>query len=519
MIIGNPNINKNMVFAGFITGIFLLAGLARPNACAQPDKGDLTYKDANLILIAINNIGVEHMSLYGYSRKTTPELDAWSKNALVFDGVYTPASWTLPVMTTFFTSLYPYTHGIANRSFENSLSPKTEIFPYFLRSHGYNTVAFTGGLDNSKFFSHMWGFNFIADNPAYTGFKVTLKQAGEWLSRKPRKKFFLFIQGYDAHAPFTPPKKFRGIFSNPAGKDITINPDLTYRGFEDHGGQYWANYFIPEDGADNGLRKKWKITPLVEITRDDIDYMRDLYDEEVLSVDAQVANFLRSLDKNLLKNTIIIVFSEHGEMFAKHGRFGRAGTLRGVLYDDVVHVPLMIKLPGQKGRRITGLVQIVDMMPTLLELLGIPGPGNLQGKSLIPLIKGQGPVNDYIYAGASYNLTRITEKRLYMNPSINESIRSADWKLIHEIIYEEDHTGLPRSEKLGVKSETFELYDLKNDPNEFSNVFDKYPRTANALREKLEKWAQDCKNSSNYGAVTSKIPDGIIDDARKNGYW
>lgn len=502
-----------------IAGLFLIAGFAQPRACAQPDNGGLSYKDANLILIAINNVGVEHMSLYGYSRKTTPKLDAWSRNALVFDDVYTPASWTLPVMTTFFTSLYPYTHGIANRSFDNMLSPKTVILPYFLRSHGYDTAAFTGGLDDSKCFSHMWGFNFIADNPAYTGFNVTFKQANEWLKRNSSKKFFLFIQGYDAHAPFTPPKRFRGVFSDPAGKDITINPNLTYRGFEDHGGQYWANYFIPEDGADNGLRKKWKITPLVKITRDDIDYMRDLYDEEVLSVDAQAADFLNSLDKDLLKNTLIIVFSEHGEMFAKHGRFGRAGTLRGVLYDDVVHVPLMIKLPQKNGGRVKGLVQIVDMMPTILDLLGIPGPPDLQGRSLIPLIKGQGPVNDYIYAGASYNLTRITEKRLYMNPSINESIRSSGWKFIHEIIYEEDRTGLPRAEKLGVKSETCELYDLKNDPNELSNVLDKYPQTANALREKLEKWAQDCRNLSNHTAVTSKIPDRIIEDARKNGYW
>lgn len=508
-----------MLITRIISILFLAVTLGQACSQAQPDPVAYDYEDFNLILIAINNIGVEHMSLYGYSRQTTPKLDAWAKNALVFDDAYTPASWTLPVMTTFFTSLYPYTHGIANRSFDNALSPETVVLPDLLRSYGYDTAAFTGGLDNNKVFSHMKGFNHIADNPAYTGFKITFKQASDWLRRNSGKKFFLFIQGYDAHAPFKPPKKFKGVFSDTAGKKITINPDLTYRGFEDHGGQYWAHYFIPEEGAYNGLRKRWKITPPVKITRDDIDHLRDLYDEEVLSVDSQTASFLDSLGKGLLKNTIIVVFSEHGEMFAKHGRFGRAGTLRGVLYDDVVHVPLMIKLPGQKGRRITGFVNMADMMPTILDLLGIPAIKNIQGLSLIPLMKDQTQINDHIYAGAAYNLTKIREKKLYMNPNVNESIRNADWKLIHEIIYEQENPKIPRSEWLNIKSETYELYHLASDPDELTNVLDKHPQMATALCQKLKKWSEDCRSFSNHAAVTSKIPDGILEDARENGYW
>ncbi len=93
------------------------------------------------------------------------------------------------------------------------------------------------------------------------------------------------------------------------------------------------------------------------------------------------------------EKTIIIILSEHGEMFAKHGRFGRAGTTRGTMYDDVIHIPLIIKLPHSSGERVEGLAQIIDIMPTLLDILGIHPALEIQGRSLLPLIGAKADIN------------------------------------------------------------------------------------------------------------------------------
>jgi len=524
MITGSRNTNKLTFLTGIIASLFFILSTGSDCIYAQQNTDDSPYKDFNLILIAINNVGAQNMSLYGYHRKTTPGLDEWAQNALVFENTYTPVSWTLPVITTVFTSLNPYTHKVMDRYLENTLSPDIKILPQIFQANNYATAAFTGGLDNNKIFGHMQGFTTIGNNPSFTHFTVTLKQAKRWLSKNLKRKFFLFIHGYDAHPPFKPPRRFRGVFSNPKGRKISINPAFTYRGFRSTDGQYWAKCIETQDplNPNEGNKQKDKITILksVLLTQADIDYLHDLYDETILSIDSQVKRFLDSLEQDLLKKTIVIVFSEHGEMFAKHGRFGRVGTIRGTLYDEAVHVPLMIKLPGQGSRRITGLVQLIDLMPTIMEMLDIPIPCKVQGKSIMPLINRNQPINDYIYSGATYNFMGGFNRLFFMYPTLNESIRDFDWKLIHEIVFSADTYGsLSDNYKLKTKEETFELYDLKNDPNELKNVTNEYPEKTKELTDRLNQWSKGCRIFNPYNASTKKIPEGMVKDAQEHGYW
>jgi len=503
-----------------------LIAIASGQSCiyAQQGQDARTYKDFNIILIAINNIGVEHMSLYGYSRETTPKFKLWAKDALVFENAYTPASWTLPVITTVFTALNPYTHKVMDRYLKNTLSGDIKTLPQILAYNGYATAAFTGGLDDNRIFGHMRGFSQTDNNPSFTGFSVTLKQARGWLSRNSRKKFFLFIHGYDAHPPFTPPRQFQGAFSAAKGKDITVKPGFTYRGFRKFDGRYQAYCINREDplhpNINNANIDPEELFPRVVLTQDDVDYLTALHDETILSVDSQVTRFLNSLNKDLLKKTIIIVFSEHGEMFAKHGRFGRVGTIRGTLYDDVVHIPLLIKIPGMSARRITGMVQLIDIMPTILDLLNIPLYSRVQGRSLVPLIKHDRAVNDYVYSGAAYNFAGGPKRPFSSYPSINESVRDPDWKLIHEIFFSADTYGQFSDDlPLKVREETFELYNLKNDPNELNNVLNAYPEKAKELASRLADWSKECGGFSPFKASTQKVPDEMIKDAQKHGYW
>lgn len=453
-------------------------------------------KDCNVIMISLSNVSAEHMSLYGYERVTTPHLDAWAKDAIVFENAFTQSSWTLPVGVSLFTSLYPYSHGVTDRYENNVLSENIKTFPEILRENGYATAAFTGGLDYSKTFGHMRGFNEIVqegddvDWPTdFAGLSTAFLRAQEWLKKNEENKFFLFVHGYDTHCPFIPPEKFIGVFSKNK-KDTTIDTSQCLRGYRNNEkGEYKASYFKDEQQE-------------VTLTQNDIDFLKDSYDEEILSVDSLVADFLQNLDEETVQKTIIVIFSDHGEMFAKHGRFGRAGAIRGTLYDDVLHVPLMIKIPQQTGVRVNKLAQIIDVMPTVLEVLDVHGDIGAQGKDLM-----SENANDHVFSGSEFNVGIFNST--YKQKSVNEAVRDYEWKLIHEVKF---------SDSGFVEDETFELYDIKNDKDELHDVINDRPDIADGLKSILNEWRVELKKIRS-GGKTEKVPDGLSEEARKRGYW
>lgn len=477
------------------------------------------YKDYNLLIVSITNIGTDHMSLYGYKRKTTPGLAKWSADALVFEDAFTPASWTLPVGTSLFTSLYPYSHHVMGRTRNVELSRKMETLPEILKKNGYKTAAFTGGLDYMSAAGHMRGFLVAPNNPPFSKFATTIPQASQWLSRNSGSKFFLLVHGYDPHPPFLPSPKSKGMFSSALAAKATVDTAYTYRGYtdvKDKTDNMTVYYHEPRPvGAGKSAYKVNSSEKSTVLTKTDMEYLEALYDETVYDVDLQVSAFLDSLDKKMLEKTIVIVLSEHGEMFARHGRFGRAGAIRGALYDDVAHVPLMVRLPGIKGRRIAGLAQIVDYMPTITALLGLSAPAGIQGTSLLPLIEQGKQVNDYVYAGTKYNAYMPETYQPYQLASVNEFVRNKNWKLIHEVIYP---SGWERK-KAGADTEIYELYDLKNDPGESNNLFLKKPEVAEPLRKKLESWSSETRRFSNQAPILKKLPDDILEKAKQHGYW
>jgi arylsulfatase A-like enzyme len=225
-----------------------------------------------------------------------------------------------------------------------------------------------------------------------------------------------------------------------------------------------------------------------------------------------VGEFLNSLDKKILNSTIILIFSEHGEMFAKHGRFGRAGTIRGTLYDDVVHIPLIIKTPKRQTKKVRGLVQIIDIMPTILDILDIPFSQEIQGKSLVPLINRNKSVNEYVYAGLEFNINRPRPHPFYPNQSINESIRDHKWKLIREVKF-------PNPNENKQIEETFELYDLQQDPDELTNLADEFPDITKDLKKKLSQWVKWSKEFITVQPSTKEVSEELLRDAREHGYW
>lgn len=495
----------------------LVAALALlPTMCraAGPDELSGRFKDYNVILISITNVGAKHMSLYGYERPTTPELDAWAKDAFVFDHAYTHASWTLPVAVSLFTSLYPYTHRIYQRDVHNELDAHIKTLTEILRDHGYSTAAFTGGLDYFAGFSHMRGFHDRSRNPNFVGFAVTADEASRWLAAHRGKKFFLLVHSYDAHCPYLPAPPFKGRFTGSLESKITIDPTLCVRGMRSSK-DYTAEYFGGCPQFPRPAKCSDKTGQKVRLTQDDIDYLRGSYDEKIEQEDSLLGSFLASLPADVRDKTIVLVESEHGEMFAKHGRFGRAGTRRGTLYDDVVHVPLIVKLPGVAGRRVKPLAQLVDVMPTLLDLLGLPAGEPLQGSSLVPTLLRDSPVHDYVYAGAPYNLQGAWDNEFSLW-SRDEAVRDERWKLIHEVSVNMDKAKAQGREPK--PDETFELYDTSSDPDEGRNVAAEHPAELARLTGRLEAWAKAATSVAKTPA-TRKAPEELLRKAREYGYW
>lgn len=503
-------------FAAVLAGVSLLLWPSR--AATAPPEG--AYTGYNVILLSLGNVGAQHMSLYGYERRTTPRLDKIAKNALVFEQALSPASWTLPVAASIFTALHPYSHKILHRHHQNVLDPDIRTLPEVLRDDGYRTASFTGGVDYYKGFSTMRGFQETDSNPNFTGLGTSLRQARDWLSRNDKKKFFLFIHGYEAHCPFTPDDSVRGTFSDPRKKGVTVDDTRCVRGtWKPRWGRFETYYSSRCPQVNHAEPCANKSQERVYLTPTDLNHLQNLHDEAILSLDAKVAAFLSSLDKSVQDRTIVVVLAEHGEMFAKHGRFGRAAAIRGTLYDDVVHVPLMILIPGVPGRRVPGLVELGDLAPTLARLLGVRLPHRIQGKDLSPLIWGGTSVHDFVFAGLPF----MRQPPPFQLMSINESIRDREWKLLREVTYPQEDWSSALRRLLGLPPkkprEDLELYHLANDPDESLDLTATHPEMVRRLSKELETRVANAKAFNPHTPKTRPMPKRLQEDARRHGYW
>ncbi|MBI5244435.1 MAG: sulfatase-like hydrolase/transferase [Elusimicrobia bacterium] len=491
--------------------IVLLLSLSLQAGCrtmpARPAPAPAS-SNHNLLIISLANVSASRMSLYGYARKTTPKLDEWARQAWVFEQASTHASWTLPVGVSLFTGLYPYSHKIMIRDLENVLPPEVETLPEALRDAGWKTAAFTGGLDYYPGFSHMRGFRTAPDNPNFTGFRTTLAQAKEWLAENGDHKFMVFIHGYDTHCPFTPSRGFAGTFSGGRGKDVSVTTGLCAWGTQTGPDEFRASYFHDCADVENSSHMcgAWQKND-VRLTMNDVRNLSDLYDEKILETDSLVGDFLASLDKEAKEKTIIVIFSEHGEMSARHGQFGRAGAARGTHYDDILHVPLLIRFPGAPGRRVSGLTQLIDVMPTLLEALRLPIPQQVQGVDLAPLAKDGTSVNEYAFAATNYNIL----------PNLTESVRDLRWKLIRE--FSAGRFGPKADAPPKPPSETVELYDLAEDPDELHNLAEARADVVRRLQARLALWAAQTKAANPKRPRTQELPGSLLPAARQRGYW
>ncbi len=431
------------------------------------------------------------MSSNGYFRPTTPNLDKLAKESLVFDNAFGHSSWTLPESMSIYTGLYPYQHGIMNRYDGSKLPAAVPTLIDILNSNGYKTAAFTGGFDynlqfgltnrfneyeecakgaQQPFYPRQSGPRVTVGPSQYGEFNCTIPKAIEWLKTNFNKKFFLHVQGFDAHCPFS--QKGGYIYDN------------DYTGSIDYSDCLWTfdrtnpvikngKTFYPVYSAKTGT------SSAVLLGERDIDHLIAVYDEAITFADGLIGQLLYEVQNMGLDNKTIIAFtSEHGDMFGKHGRFMRGGPLRGTFYDDVLHIPLIIKHPKIAPKRLDGLAEHVDLVPTLLDFLGLRLQSDAPGKSLNPLIFQNKEINSYVYAGSEF--TPADNNPYFFKKTKVDAIRNKQWKLIQETIFD--------SAMQNNHLQTVELYDIVNDKEELYNLASTKKSIVNDLNSKLSSW-------------------------------
>ena len=375
-----------------------------------------------IILISLDTLRADHLGIYGYHRDTSPHIDAFAKESIVFECAVVQSPWTLPSQMSIMTSLYPSSHGVKNRN--QRLAEKHVTLAELLRDGGYQTAAFADGAFMKGLYGFKQGFG-IYDGDQWIGIARILPKAKKWLAKNKSDPFFLFIHCYDIHDPYTPPPPYNRIFH-----------DFTYTG-----------HFHPS--TKNMQAAAWKG---LKLSDEDLHHIKALYDGSIRYTDEKIGEFLSYLqDTGLKDNTLIIITSDHGEEFKEHGSF-----LHWKLYfRPNLHVPLIMRIPHypEKEFRINELVQSIDILPTILDIAELPSHPKAQGRSLLPLIKRR------------KTILHRSPWRIFYPFSEDEKISFAEHKEIkgkrrHDYSVIKDRYQLIYN----FKSKSFQLFDLKNDP-------------------------------------------------------
>lgn len=445
---------------------------------------DYSAKDLNVILIVFNTLRAKNVGVYGYKRDTTPNIDKFAKENVLFKQAYAPWTMTSPALVSILTGQYPHTTGIMRESsqiFPENLTSIAEI----LKQNGYKTFGIASNPNTGKEFNFDQGFDEFIDilpegdwlgiNSKHT--EKETNKAIELITKYRDDKFFLYLHYLDPHGPYTPPQPY----------DLKYVEDSYF---------YKYNKFLPitNQGALDVV-PEYAVPNYQNINKTNmiyVDYLISQYDGEVNFIDYNIKILLNKLKElNLDKNSLIILMSDHGSSLGEHDYWFGHGNFA---YDASSHVLLTMSYPKllPKNKITDEPINTINVIPTILDILNIPISKNMEGKSLLPLILNNKKIDEYVYGEGGRNQDYIT------------TIRDKKWKFIKNGDYIKDEkTGelsyrymvLPKitiNESGLFGSEVtwpiYELYDIENDPLETTNLIDQEPEIADKLMTQLYKW-------------------------------
>ncbi len=461
------------MFAGELSsarGLIVLSVLAATGACDSgpdpmvpvepPPTAGIT--GGPIIVVTIDTLRADHLGAYGYVRETSPNLDALAREGILFEQAYSTAGTTRPAHASIFTSLYPMQTGITSnqQSVAASGARRGSFLQEELLALGYETGGFVSATPVKAQSGLDAGMETWAEPargvPQRPGSETT-DLALEWLASRTGSAFFLWVHYFDPHSPHESPEDVSDV----------LGPSDVLADFQRERGL----------GLDPGLA-----------------FLNDAYDGEIRFVDGEVARLLDAVrEGGWYDDATIVVVSDHGEGLGQHDRLGH-----GRIYQEILHVPLIMKFPGQfelHGTRQSSPVSVVDVVPTLVETLELE-----VGADFVAQFEG---VNAFDAAARGRQLfaQRTSRSRPDIwGPGEKFVIFDGRWKL-HESTQVDD-----------------ELYDLLEDPHELTNVLAQNPGVGDRMRDQLGLLLERFSVSDMRLNSDSEVPDEILNELRALGY-
>ena len=412
-----------------VLALMALAGCARP------------APRLNVVLIVVDTLRADHLGVYGYERATSPGIDLWASQGVVFDHAFANSPWTLPTFGSILTGRIPTAHGAGRplseqvrrpSGFKNRgpLSSTVPTVPEALAGAGYATAAFTANPFLKESFGLSRGFT-TYDNSSDRGAGEVVDRSLEWLERNEQTPFFLLVHMMDPHLPYKAPPSVRGRFA----------------------------------GSDDGDLAGWSVERIRRRVKDLEDEQRERliasYDEEILFVDQQIDRLLAALRKSEhWDQTLVVLTSDHGEELFDHGYFEHGHSV----FDELLRVPMIVWGPGIEPGRDETPVSTVDVAATILSVAVDDFEGELDGLSLWK----------HLSRGARIPRRALFAEQVLYGPERRTVI---DWPLKLVVVEADDGR---QSRKA--------LYDLSLDPEEKQNLVQERRREVSELEQQLERF-------------------------------
>ncbi len=445
----------------------------------------MTTQKPNIIMVVLDTLRPDHLSCYGYPKRTSPNLGQIAAEGALFTRCFSVAPWTLPSHASMFTGTYVSQHGLERG--DEKLSQEMTTLAELLQREGYLTAGFSSNIWVSELTGLSRGFEYFRNAkkiPYQDVKKLNLlqkvikeiylryffkrydfgaREINTMLTRFFRRvwrrdrPFFLFINYLETHLQYKPPARYQSFF---------LNGEQRRRAKE-----------INQDAA------KFNVGA-VSMSDDDLEILAGLYDAEIRYVDARLGELLAILRRlRILDNTLLIVTSDHGENLGDHGLMDHQYSL----HDTLIHVPLIVRYPEvfHPGSVIERPVQTVDFLPTVAGLLGLEDgalpDAQMQGKSFLHDVNGE--VERDVFAEYLTPRTQVLER---VAPQQEWARLGASLRAIRT----------ERFKFIAASDGNDKLYDLKNDPGENDNVLSFFPEIAEKLGQRLSAWVEAIQQTS-----------------------
>jgi len=391
-----------------------------------------SQKRPNLLVICVDALRADHLSCYGYERKTSPNLDTVAQKGLIFEKAMSPCSWTLPATASILTGLYPNTHGVLGNT-RNYLVNSITTLPEFLVWKGVSTAAFSANALVCSAINFNQGFE-LFDEVCESAEGVNADLFA-WLESCGSNRFFGYVHYMEPHSPYSAPGDHR---------------------------QHFDPEYVETRDFSGALPERWRAGKVEKtFTQEEAEHLVNLYDSEIYYWDLQFKRLLDHLEKlSILNKTIIVVTADHGEEFFDHKGLGHGLTL----YDEVIHVPLIIIDPRmRKGQRVSDYLEITTIFNSCVEMMEFKAPDFTQVKSLFPYNKGMSKKFSHIYSSTESNMPKLESR----------------WACVIEPPYKLTYDLL---------NNRCELYNLEKDFKEKQELSKIESQKAESLKEKAINW-------------------------------